>query len=69
MPLGQLSTEQVQRGYEVLERIRKVLGGRSGKTSLEMLSSEFYQASQTPWPLQPMSQLLHYLCFNLHELA
>lgn len=61
MPLGQLSTDQVQRGYEVLERIRKALHGRSGKTSLEMLSSEFYQASQTPWSLQPVGLLLDHI--------
>ncbi|KAK9841524.1 hypothetical protein WJX74_007215 [Apatococcus lobatus] len=43
MPLGQLSKDQVQRGYEVLERIRKALQSRSGKAPLEALSSEFYQ--------------------------
>ncbi|DBA71958.1 TPA: Poly [ADP-ribose] polymerase 3 [Trebouxia sp. C0005] len=41
LPLGQLSKEQVQRGYDVLERIRTALN--SGGESLERLSSEFYQ--------------------------
>ena len=45
MPLGQLSKEQVQRGYAVLERIRKAISTRSGSSSLQDLSSEFYQAS------------------------
>lgn len=41
LPLGQLSQEQVQRGYDVLERLRAALAGTGG--SLERLSSEFYQ--------------------------
>ncbi len=41
LPLGQLSQEQVQRGYDVLERLRAALAGNGG--SLERLSSEFYQ--------------------------
>lgn len=41
LPLGQLSQEQVQRGYDVLERLRAALAGSGG--SLERLSSEFYQ--------------------------
>ncbi len=51
LPLGQLSKEQVQRGYDVLERIRTALN--SGGESLERLSSEFYQVSTTasPWVL------------------
>ncbi|KAL0037752.1 hypothetical protein WJX77_010894 [Trebouxia sp. C0004] len=41
LPLGQLSKEQVQRGYDVLERIRTAIN--TGAESLERLSSEFYQ--------------------------
>ncbi|KAL3130720.1 Poly [ADP-ribose] polymerase 3 [Trebouxia sp. C0009 RCD-2024] len=41
LPLGTLSKDQVQRGYDVLERLRSALNG-SGD-SLERLSSEFYQ--------------------------
>ena len=41
LPLGTLSKHQVQRGYDVLERLRSALNG-SGE-SLERLSSEFYQ--------------------------
>ena len=43
LPLGQLSKEQVQRGYDVLERLRAAITG--GGESLEKLSSEFYQVS------------------------
>lgn len=41
LPLGTLSKGQVQRGYDVLERIRAALNGSAD--SLERLSSEFYQ--------------------------
>ena len=41
LPLGTLSKAQVQRGYDVLERIRAALNGSA--ESLERLSSEFYQ--------------------------
>ena len=41
MPLGQLSTAQVQRGYEVLGRVRDALAGLSSD-SLVTLSNEFY---------------------------
>jgi len=41
LPLGQLSKDQVQRGYNVLERLRAALSG--GGNMLERLSSEFYQ--------------------------
>lgn len=41
LPLGTLSKDQVQRGYDVLERLRSALTG-SGDF-LERLSSEFYQ--------------------------
>ena len=47
LPLGQLSKEQVQRGYHVLERIRSTLSG--GTDSLESLSSEFYQVMLTQY--------------------
>lgn len=43
LPLGQLSKEQVQRGYDVLERLRVAIN--NGGESLERLSSEFYQVS------------------------
>ena len=43
LPLGQLSKEQVQRGYDVLERLRVAINNRG--ESLERLSSEFYQVS------------------------
>ena len=47
LPLGTLSKAQVQRGYDVLEKLRGALSG-SGK-SLETLSSEFYQVQlRTP---------------------
>ena len=41
MPLGQLSTAQVQRGYHVLRRLRNALAGLNSD-SLETLSTEFY---------------------------
>ena len=41
MPLGQLSTAQVQRGYEVLGGVRNALAGLSSEC-LVTLSSEFY---------------------------
>eukprot|EP00891_Asterochloris_glomerata_P009128 jgi/Astpho2/9128/Aster-x1563 len=41
MPLGQLSTAQVQRGYHVLRRLRNALAGLTSD-SLETLSTEFY---------------------------
>ena len=41
MPLGQLSTVQVERGYEVLGRVRNALAGLSSDC-LVTLSSEFY---------------------------
>ena len=41
LPLGTLSKDQVQRGYNVLERLRSALNGNGD--SLERLSSEFYQ--------------------------
>lgn len=47
LPLGQLSKGQVQRGYDVLERIRSTLNG--GTDSLESLSSEFYQVMLTQY--------------------
>jgi hypothetical protein len=43
LPLGQLSKDQVQMGYDVLERIRTAIN--TGGKSLERLSSEFYQVS------------------------
>lgn len=47
LPLGTLSKDQVQRGYDVLERLRSALNG-SGD-SLERLSSEFYQVPGVPF--------------------
>ena len=41
MPLGQLSTAQVERGYEVLRRVQHALAGQSSD-SLVTLSNEFY---------------------------
>ena len=46
LPLGQLSKQQVQRGYDVLERLRTAISG--GGESLERLSSEFYQVYSKP---------------------
>lgn len=46
LPLGQLSKQQVQRGYDVLERLRTAISG--GGESLERLSSEFYQVYLKP---------------------
>ena len=46
LPLGQLSKQQVQRGYDVLERLRTAICG--GGESLERLSSEFYQLYSKP---------------------
>ena len=43
--MGQLSQEQVQKGYDVLERLRAALAGSGG--SHERLSSEFYQVRPT----------------------
>ena len=43
LPLGNLSRDQVQRGYNVLERLRSALNG--AQESLERLSSEFYQVA------------------------
>lgn len=42
LPLGQLSKIQMQRGYDVLTRLRDALKAKDN--SLERLSSEFYQA-------------------------
>lgn len=58
LPLGQLSKDQVQRGYAVLERLRAAING--GGESLERLSSEFYQV---PWLLEQIS-----LCNTEHEV-
>ena len=55
LPLGTLSKDQVQRGYDVLERLRSALGG-SGH-SLERLSSEFYQVTVS---------MLHQLACFIH---
>lgn len=41
LPLGQLSKIQIQRGYDVLNRLRDALKAKD--KSLERLSSEFYQ--------------------------
>ena len=41
MPLGQLSMAQVERGYQVLGRVRNALAGLSSD-SLDTLSSQFY---------------------------
>ena len=41
LPLGQLSKIQIQRGYDVLNRLRDALKGKDN--SLEKLSSEFCQ--------------------------
>lgn len=48
LPLGTLSKDQVQMGYDVLERLRSALNG-SGD-SLERLSSEFYQVPGATLP-------------------
>lgn len=53
LPLGTLSKDQVQRGYDVLERLRSALDG-SGD-SLERLSSEFYQVPVSTLPFQPLA--------------
>ena len=45
LPLGQLSQDQVQRGYDVLERLRAAIN--AGGQSLAELSSEFYQVRGT----------------------
>lgn len=56
LPLGTLSKDQVQRGYDVLERLRSALNG-SGD-SLERLSSEFYQVPVSTLPFQPLALVL-----------
>lgn len=48
LPLGTLSKDQVQRGYDVLERLRSALNGSAD--SLERLSSEFYQVLVSTLP-------------------
>ncbi|KAM7422526.1 hypothetical protein PAMA_010529 [Pampus argenteus] len=42
MPLGKLSKIQIAKGFEVLEEIEGVLNKKSGRKSLEELSSKFF---------------------------
>lgn len=42
MPLGQLSTQQIEKGVAVLEELEKVIKGSKSRADLERLSSKFY---------------------------
>ncbi|XP_071781970.1 protein mono-ADP-ribosyltransferase PARP3 [Centroberyx gerrardi] len=42
MPLGKLSKLQIAKGFEVLEEIEAAMNRKSGRTSLEELSSKFF---------------------------
>lgn len=41
LPLGKISKEQVQKGYEILKKIKKVIDGKE-KGSIKELSGQFY---------------------------
>lgn len=66
LPLGTLSKDQVQRGYDVLERLRSALNG-SGD-SLERLSSEFYQVACCHLANLHTTYLLHPQCCRQAQL-
>ncbi|KAF0974778.1 hypothetical protein FDP41_006252 [Naegleria fowleri] len=42
LPLGKLSKNQVQKGYEILKKIQDVLDGKNTSDDLESLSSRFF---------------------------
>ena len=42
MPLGKLARSNIQKGYQVLEKLTKALDDKKSKSVLDDLSSEFY---------------------------
>ena len=68
MPLGQLSTAQVQRGYEVLERLRDALAGLSSD-DLVTLSSELYTTIPHDFKRSRPVRLCVHILDKLHTLV